>query len=461
MKRPSYKHYLLGVLLVVLASNTAERVALSLVLQDVKAELGVSDTQLGLLTGIAFALFYALMGIPIARWADRGNRVTIITLTTALWSVAMALCSLVGNFYQLLLVRIGAAVGEAGCIPPAHSLMADHFNRAERPRAMAIYMLGTSLSSLIGFFAAGWLNELYGWRMMFLLLGLPGLALAALVYFTLREPRRANKIPSTRPRLDHAAIPAAGQPAQPRLNEVLRFLWVNTTFRHVVFCFSVLALLGSGVGQWQPTFFIRTYGLQSGELGTWFGLIWGIGTTLGLLVGGELATRFAANDEARQLKLMSFAYVGFSFTSALIYLSPNHYWAFAFMAVGISGASLATAPLFAMIQTLVPDRMRATALATLYMFANLIGMGLGPLIVGGVSDALRPAFGEESLRYALLAISPAYAWAAWHVWCAQKSVTADLKAVQLQADLGAAAQGETDVMQGAGKPQLHASGLGA
>src|SRR5688500_3715382 len=181
MTESRYKQYLLAVLLVVLASNYVDRLALGLLLQDIKVDLSLSDTQLGLLSGIAFALFYSVMGIPIARWADCGNRVTIITLTTALWSAAVALCGLAGSFGQLMLIRIGVAVGEAGCIPPAHSLIADYFTRAERPRAVSIYMLGASFAVVIGYFGAGWLNEFYGWRVTFMLLGLPGLVLAALV----------------------------------------------------------------------------------------------------------------------------------------------------------------------------------------------------------------------------------------------------------------------------------------
>src|SRR5688500_10553590 len=169
MTESRYKQYLLAVLLVVLASNYMDRLALGLLLQDIKVDLALSDTQLGFLSGIAFALFYSVMGLPIARWADRGNRVAIITFTTVLWSAAVALCGVAGNFVQLLLIRMVVAVGEAGCIPPAHSLIADYFTRAERPRAVAIYMLGGQLS-VVGYFAAGWLNELYGWRVTFMLL---------------------------------------------------------------------------------------------------------------------------------------------------------------------------------------------------------------------------------------------------------------------------------------------------
>jgi predicted MFS family arabinose efflux permease len=166
-----YKRYLLGVLLLIYAFNGVDRLALGLLMQNIKADLHLSDTELGVLTGIAFALFYSLMGIPLARWADSGNRVTLIAATTALWSVAVAMCGMVGNFMQLLSVRIFVAVGEAGCVPPAHSLIADYFGRAERPRAVSIYMLGTSLSGVIGYFLAGWLNEFYGWRSTFILLG--------------------------------------------------------------------------------------------------------------------------------------------------------------------------------------------------------------------------------------------------------------------------------------------------
>src|SRR6187431_1078222 len=188
----SYKHYLLAALTVILTFNYMDRVALGILLQDIKADLHLSDTQLGFLSGIAFALFYSVMGVPIARWADRGNRVTIITLTTALWSVAVALCGVATSFTQLLLTRVAVAVGEAGCIPPAFSLIADYFNRGERPRASAIYGLGAPLSTVIGYFFSGWLNDLYGWRVTFMLLGVPGLVLAALAWFTLRDPRHAD-----------------------------------------------------------------------------------------------------------------------------------------------------------------------------------------------------------------------------------------------------------------------------
>src|SRR5579871_6443149 len=189
MRPATYRKYFLALLLVIFAFNNMERFALGVVLQDLKLDLHLTDTQLGFLSGIAFALFYSVMGIPIARWADRGNRVTIIALTTALWSVAVAACGMATTFLQLLLIRIGVGVGEAGCVPPAHSLISDYFDRAERPKAVGTYWQGTNVSLIIGYFLAGWLNQFYGWRVTFVLLGLPGLILAALAWFTMKDPR--------------------------------------------------------------------------------------------------------------------------------------------------------------------------------------------------------------------------------------------------------------------------------
>jgi MFS family permease len=406
----------------ILTFNFVDRLALGLMLQDIKADLALSDVQLGFLTGIAFALFYSVLGIPIARWADRGNRVTIISITTAVWSVAMALCGLVGNFAQLLLIRVGVAVGEAGCIPPAHSLIADHFDRAERPRAVAIYKMGGPLSVLIGYFLAGWLNEFYGWRLTFVILGLPGLALAALAWLTLREPRS-----TTTPRAKRAGL--ISQP-QPSLKEVCVTLWANATFRHLTFSYAVVFFFGYGIRLWEPAFFRRSYGLHTGELGTWLALVAGLGGILGTYLGGALASRHAARNERLQLKLVAAVYAVFGIVSAFIYLSPNYYVAFGLMGLATVGGAMANGPLFATVQTLVPDRMRAVAIAILYLFANLIGMGLGPLAAGALSDAFRPWAGEESLRYALLALCPGYLWGAWHLWQGSRTVTRDLAQAQ-------------------------------
>jgi MFS family permease len=409
--------------------NYVDRVVLGIVLQDIKVDLGLTDTQLGLLTGIAFALFYSVMGLPIARWADRGNRVTIISVTTGLWTLALMACAAVTSFFQLLLVRVGVAVGEAGCIPPAHSLIADYFSRAERPRAVAIYMLGFPLALTFGNFAAGWLNELYGWRATFVILGLPGLALVALAAGTLTEPRRSL-------RADRAAAPTPApekvisvHEQAARVWEVFSTLWANTAFRHLLVCFSTWYFFGYGILQWTPAFFIRSHGLQTGELGTWFALIYGLGGGVGTYLGGVLAQRFAAGNERIQLRVCAVSFSFFAVLTAGAFLASDHRMAFAALALGALGGNLSLGPILATMQTLVAPRMRAMSIAIVYLFANLIGMGLGPLAAGALSDALQPAFADESLRYALVILCPGYFWAAFHLWRASSTVHRDLRGI--------------------------------
>ena len=417
MKSSTYRYYLLGVLLLILAFNYVDRLALGLLLQDIKKELSLSDTQLGLLTGIAFAAFYSIMGIPIARWADRGNRVTIIAFTSALWSVAVAACGMAGSFLQLLLIRVGVGVGEAGCVPPANSLIADYFSRAERPRAVAIYMLGSPLSVVIGYFVAGWLNEHYGWRMTFMLLGAPGLLLALLARFSLREPRLA------------AGSGGVGQEQAPSppFKQVLRTLARNPTFRHLLFFSCIVNFFGLGILQWQPAFFMRSHGVQTAELGVWLTVVYGSAALVGTLLGGSLASRFGRHNERLQLSAMAAAYSTFGALSIGVYLTPSFPVAMGLLGIATLGGSMALGPLYATIQTLVPERMRAMAVAILFFFSNLIGIGLGPLAAGMLSDGLRPFLADESLRYSLLILSPGYFWGAWHLLRARKSVVADLE----------------------------------
>jgi MFS family permease len=283
---------------------------------------------------------------------------------------------------------------------------------------MARYNLGGPLSLVIGYFLAGWLNDFYGWRLTFAILGLPGLGLAALAWFTLKEPR-----------LDAHFGACGGSSSFPLFGfkETAATLWRNVTFRHLLFFFCIVQLFGSGILQWQPAFFVRSHGLKTAELGAWFAAIYGAGGALGMWFGGEWAARRARGRESLQLQATAVVYAAFAVVSAFIYLSPDRRWAFLLMGIAALGGAATTGPVFATIQTLVPERMRATSIACLYLFSNLIGLGLGPLAVGILSDALRPHFGEESLRYALMTLCPGYAWGAWHLWRASKTVTRDLE----------------------------------
>jgi MFS family permease len=346
----------------------------------------------------------------------------------------VALCGATTNFVQLLFVRTGVAIGEAGCLPPAHSLIADYYRRGERPRALAVYLLGGGLGVAVASLAAGWLNEVYGWRATFVILSLPGLALAALARLTLIEPRLMRfahgVVGASRPALDE--VP-------PRLSEVCVRLWSSVTFRHLTLYFSVSSFFGSGIGQWLPAFFARSHGIASGELGAWFGAIYGIGM-LGTYLGGMLSSRYAANDEQLQLRVVMIVMTCFGVLSSGVYLVQNKYIALGLIALSGFAMNAANGPMFATIQTLVPKRMRAVSIAFIYLLANLIGLGLGPLVVGMLSDALHPWAGEQSLRYALLAMCPGYLWGGWHLWRASRHVTRDLAAVEaLRSDAATAA----------------------
>ena len=423
MLHSTNRKYLLALLTVTSLFNYVDRTALGLMLQDIKVDLSLSDTQLGFLTGIAFALFYSVMGVPIARWADRGNRVTIIAVTTAIWSIAVAICGAVTNYCSCWRFGWWSRSAKLGCIPPAYSLIADHFSRAERPRAAALYGLGGVFSALVGSFLAGWLNEFYGWRVTFAVLGVPGLVLAILAWRTLRDPRAGRGSNADTPPV--VAPPAA---AQPSMKEVAQTLWASRTFRHLQLCLAVSYFFSYGIGQWLPSFFIRSYGMSTGELGTWIAIVVTAAGLTGSYLAGEGATRLAPNNEALQLKAVA---VGFIAAGALMmpaYLVSNRYVAFLLLGLSSVGMAVANGPVFSTIQTLVPERMRAVAFAILYLGANLVGMGLGPLAVGIMSDAFRTWAGEESLRYSLLALVPGYFWVSWHAWRAAASVTAELKA---------------------------------
>lgn len=416
MQATAYRRYLLLILTLIALFNYVDRIALGILMEDIKSDLDLTDTQLGLLTGVAFALFYSVMGVPIARWADRGDRVKIIAVTTLLWSVAVTLCAGARSFAQLLIVRVFVAVGEAGCLPPSFSLLADHYERAERPRAVAIYTLAGTLSAVVGYLVAGWLNELYGWRVTFALMGVPGAILGVVALLTLTDPRKrtAQTQPAHRP------------PAAPSMRQVFLVLWSNVTFRRLLIGIAVLFFFNFGIGQWMPTYLIRSFGLRTGEIGSWLALVHSVSGLAGAYLGGELSSRFASNNE--RLQLIGAA-VAMTISCGLLVAVclASRQWV-AFVLLGFSGvaSSGVNAPLFATIQTLVPGPMRAVALALVFLCANLIGMGFGPLASGMLSDALRPIWGEESLRYSLLTLVPGFLLVAWCVHRASKTVMADV-----------------------------------
>jgi MFS family permease len=418
------KNYLLALLTIILAFNYIDRIALGLVAQNIKIDLALTDTQLGFLSGIAFALFYSVMGLPIARWADRGNRVTITVLSTALWSASVAACALAQSFFQLMLIRVVVGVGESGCVPPAHSLIADFFTRAQRSRAVAVYMQGISASLIIGYFLAGWLNQFCGWRAMFVLIGLPGLALSVLARFTLRDPRQDVAQKAAQSSRDHLSV-----------KEVCVTLWARPTFRHLLYASSLICFFGYGTLQWVPAFFVRSFGFKTGELGTWFAAIYGLSNAVGAYWSGEWTARRAANNEPLQLNVMALVTCTSGIFMACVFLpalAPNYYWAFGWLALSSAASMFTNAPTLAILQTLVPPHMRAMSVSLLYLFTNLVGLGCGPWATGGLSDALRPWAGDDSLRYAILILCPVAVLGAWYLRRAARAVKLDLSFLEIE-----------------------------
>jgi len=419
------RHYLLAVLTVIVAFNYTDRFAFGIVLQDIKSDLHLTDSQLGILSGMAFAALYSTMGLPIARWADRGNRIAIISLATGIWSIAVAACALARGYAQLALMRVVVGVGEAGCVPPSLSLIADFFPRTERARAVSIYMQGITASLVIGYLASGWLNQMLGWRVTFLIIGLPGCLLATIARTTLREPR---------------AVRGAQQRVSPvPLGEAVRTLAANRTFRHLLLANAAMWFISYGTMQWTPAFMVREFGVSTGELGTWFAALYGIGGVLGTYLGGELAMRCAKDNERLQLRAMACVIALSAIVNGLAYLpaaAPNAGFAYAWLGLSYWLGALTNGPLFAVLQGLVPATIRATATAVIYLFANLIGIGLGPWLAGTLSDHLQPQLGAESLRYAMLIMCPGMLWGAWHLLAASASVTRDT----LEATAGASSE---------------------
>jgi len=416
----AYKRYVLGILTIVFTLNYADRALLGLLLQPIKADLNLSDTQLGLLTGIAFALFYSTLGLPIARWADRGDRVSITSVAIGLWGVTVMLCLFVTSFVQLVAARIAASVGEAGCMPPTYSLLGDYFPApVERTRAMAIYWLANPLCAVLGFVGGGWLNDKYGWRVAFFVLGLPGLLVALMVKMTVAEPRvQAIKGPQKQRELSSSVV------------DVLHILWNQHSSRHLIFALILFFTMALGLAPWYAAFMMRMHGMGTTELGLWLGAIFSIGGLIGTLSGGFVVARWFTGNERGQLRLSAIAIASAIPSFSAFLLLPTKQQALTALVPLIVALNFVIAPTFALLQRLVDEKIRATTLAVVMLFSNLIGMGAGPQIVGITSDVLRPLFGDDSLRYAMLGMLSVALAATYYFWRVGATVESDLSTIE-------------------------------
>jgi predicted MFS family arabinose efflux permease len=402
------KNYTLFVLVLVFTSSHVDRQIMGILGQPIKESLQISDTQLGLLTGIMFAVFYATLGMPMAMWADRRNRRNLISFSVFLWSGMTALCGAAASFTQLLLLRIGVGVGEAGSNPPSHSIIADLYPKEQRATAMAIFGTGINWGILIGFLVGGWINEWYGWRTAFVVVGLPGIFLALLVRFTLKDPPRGyaeaegKDLPKVTP---------------PPFWSVVKFMLHNPVLRNIIAAGALIAFTGYASVIWIPIYLVRIHGMGTGEVGTYLALFIGVGGAVGIYLGGRLADFLAARHGEQWLpwmvaivSLLGLPFLYFCFTAAT---QTGALWAYALPA---ALGTVYVAPGFALIQNQTPTEMRSVAAAINLFIINIIGLGLGPFSIGFFSDMFSPEYGLDGLRYGLMTSLVVILWGSFHYY---------------------------------------------
>ena len=386
-----YTRYALGLLLVVYTLNFVDRQILSILMEPIRRDLHLTDSQLGLLSGLGFALFYAAAGLPIARLADRSSRNKIIAGSLALWSAATAVCGLTANFAQLLVARATVAIGESGAAPASHSMIADLFPHGKRATALAVLSCGVPIGILVGLIAGGWLNQMFDWRTAFVVVGLPGVILSIVVLLTLKEPLRLG---------------ASEGLATLSWREALATLFKIPAYNFLVIGAALHAFTSYGALQWTPAFMIRVHGLTSGEAGLALGLISGVTGIVGTLAGGWFADILGRRDN-RWYAWLPAIMIGIRAPLFIMaYLASTPGLAIACLILpGLLGNAF-TGPVFATIQTLTPARTRAFASAWTLFVISLVGFGLGPLLIGMTSDALTPTFGVQGLGYAIALAAP-------------------------------------------------------
>ena len=411
---------LLWTLLIVYILNFLDRQIVNILAEEISRDLKLSDTQIGLMTGLAFAVFYTFLGIPIARYADRpkSNRVALITWSLGLWSVMTAACGFAQNFVQLLLARIGVGVGEAGCTPAAHSIITGAVAPEKRSSAIAFYGLGIPIGGLLGMVVGGVLNDTLGWRNAFLAAAVPGLLFALILPFLLKDPARDN---ATKASL--AASPQLEQPFWQALGEIAS----SRSFVFVLLGASFTAFLSYGKGVWVVILFQRDFGLSATETGLSLGVVAGLAGILGTWGGGYLADRFGARDRRH---LLTAPAIGMAVAAPILfaaYFVDDWRLALVLLVVPTVFNSFYYGPSYALAQQLVKTEQRALATSLVVFGQNLIGLGLGPLFFGMLSDAFKPMAGVESVRWVLYGAAWLGLIPAFFFWRASLKLGTDLK----------------------------------
>lgn len=413
---------MLWILMIVYVLNFLDRQILNILAEPIKGDLGLSDTQLGLLAGPAFAVFYAVLGIPIARYADnpRTNRIWLISACLAVWSAMTAVCGFAQNFLQLALARVGVGVGEAGCTPAAHSLIADSVPPEKRSSAIAFFGLGIPVGGLLGLIIGGIVNDQYGWRIALMLVGTPGLLLALLLPLILRDPRRCA---------DSAHFNAAASVNKPSLSikDAVREVFSSKAYLYVFIAASFTAFLSYGKGLWTISFFIRSHGLSTTEAGLSMAVALGVSGIVGTWLGGKMADVFGKRDKRHILTLPA---IGMAVAAPILfagYYAEDWRVAVALLIVPTILNAAYYGPAYGCVQGLVRPEARAIAASLVVFGQNLIGLGMGPLLFGMLSDWLQPMAGAESVRWVLYGAAWLGLIPAFFFWRASLRLKVELK----------------------------------
>ncbi len=387
---PGYSNYVLGVLFIVYVFNFIDRQVLSVFIGPIKEEFGASDTQMGLLVGFAFALLYTIAGIPIARWADKSNRRNIIAIGLAVWSAFTVLSGMAKSFMHLALARVGVGIGEAAGSPPAHSLIADYFPVSKRGTALAIYAAGAFVGGAIAFLCGGYLREYFDWRTAFIVVGAPGLLIALLVRFTVKEPPRGY------------SEQRVGETQSSTLMETLRFLCGSRAWVYMMAGYSLLSLTGYAILMWGFEFLARIHGMNPISTGQLMGVVIGVGGSVGALVGGQLVDRMSQIKAAYAVSIPAMITLAGLPVGALFLMSQTQTMAMWLFLPFFLMLNIYIPAMFSTNQNLAKLDMRATASAIMLFIVNIVGAGAGPLVVGALSDLFAAEHGIQSIRYALL-----------------------------------------------------------
>ena len=387
-ENPRYKWFVLTVLTIVYVFNFIDRQILVILSEPIKAELSLSDTQLGMLTGLVFALFYTTLGIPIARLADMSNRKNIVAVSLAIWSAMTAISGLAQNFVHLLLARIGVGVGEAGGSPPAHSIISDYFPPQTRATALSIYSTGIYIGILVGYVVGGLVAKNYGWRMAFYWLGVPGVLFAVFLFFSIKEPIKGQ------------SDAQGAVTSKPSLLEVIKELFGKPTFIFLALATGFQTFINYGIGNFLPSFLSRVHQIDIATAGIVLGLAAGVGGVLGTFLGGYLADQLRNQDLRWYLWVPVLAGLLNYLPSIFLIFTPNPTIAIVSCFVTYFLTAFYLGPSIAVTHSLVNAKMRAFASSVLFFVLNFIGLGFGPLVIGMVSDALTPQYGDLSLRWA-------------------------------------------------------------